>query len=223
MTPLAVIMIVLSVTGFYPHYLWNTGDTTRSVSVSTAGNYTVTVSSSMGCVGISDSLNLIIDTLDAQMVFTNRSVYTDFVCTTPGVVTVFWDFGDGSTSDAQSISYVYANPGVYPIILIVSDSFCSDTIYQNINILISQEDSVKTRRDQVWSADEKIFFSNQVAGDYRVQLFDLNGKRLNTVFSGYLTPQKHIFPVPAGLPAGLFIIRVESESEVISSKFLSGY
>ncbi len=41
----------LDVPGSYSTYLWNTGETTPNISVNTAGNYTVTVTSAFGCVG----------------------------------------------------------------------------------------------------------------------------------------------------------------------------
>ncbi len=39
---------------FAQKYLWSTGDTTKSITVSTAGNYTVTITNSYGCKSTSD-------------------------------------------------------------------------------------------------------------------------------------------------------------------------
>lgn len=41
-------------------YLWNTGATTRSISVSTAGKYAVEVTSISGCTGISDTVTVFV-------------------------------------------------------------------------------------------------------------------------------------------------------------------
>ncbi|MBL0342009.1 MAG: PKD domain-containing protein [Bacteroidetes bacterium] len=42
--------------GSYSSYLWNTGATTQTISVNTAGTFTVTVTNSNGCTGISASV-----------------------------------------------------------------------------------------------------------------------------------------------------------------------
>ena len=52
----------LNVPGVYATYLWNTGATTQNISVSTAGNYSVTVTSAFGCSG-SNSTSMVINPL----------------------------------------------------------------------------------------------------------------------------------------------------------------
>ncbi len=45
--------VTISVNGTYNSYLWSTGATTQSITVSTAGSYTVTVTNASGCSGTS--------------------------------------------------------------------------------------------------------------------------------------------------------------------------
>ncbi len=52
----------LTVPGSYSSYLWNTGASTSNISVSTAGNYAVTVTSAFGCIG-SASTTMVINPL----------------------------------------------------------------------------------------------------------------------------------------------------------------
>jgi hypothetical protein len=47
---------VLSASAGYSSYRWSTGDTTRSITVQTAGTYTVTIGTSSGCGGGIDSI-----------------------------------------------------------------------------------------------------------------------------------------------------------------------
>ncbi|MBL0342169.1 MAG: choice-of-anchor L domain-containing protein [Bacteroidetes bacterium] len=57
----------LNVPGAYASYLWNTGATTSNISVSTAGNYAVTVTSAFGCSG-SGSTSMIINQLPTPII-----------------------------------------------------------------------------------------------------------------------------------------------------------
>lgn len=50
-------------TGSYASYLWSTGETTQSISVSTAGTYTVTVTNGNGCEGTSGSITITVNPL----------------------------------------------------------------------------------------------------------------------------------------------------------------
>ncbi len=57
----------LNTPGSFATYLWSTGDVTPSISVSTAGNYTVTVSSAFGCIG-STSTAMVINPLPSPVI-----------------------------------------------------------------------------------------------------------------------------------------------------------
>ncbi len=55
--------------------------------------------------------------------------FTDLSSGVPGVVSWFWDFGDGSTSTDQNPSHYFASTGSYDITLIATNaSGCSDTL-----------------------------------------------------------------------------------------------
>jgi hypothetical protein len=57
-------MIVLSTQNKYLSYHWNTGDTTESITVSSAGQYWVAVIDSNGCDGQSDTVEAIVSEVD---------------------------------------------------------------------------------------------------------------------------------------------------------------
>ncbi len=46
----------------------------------------------------------------------------------------YWQFGDGTSSTSANPSHTYSSNGTYWLYLDVSDSFCSDSVYFNINI-----------------------------------------------------------------------------------------
>ena len=63
-----------------------------------------------------------------QVNFTDTSIYNRF-----GSFSFYWDFGDGDTSTLQDPPHIYANPGVYTVMHVVTDFVpCRDTVYHTI-------------------------------------------------------------------------------------------
>ncbi len=46
----------------------------------------------------------------------------------------FWDFGDGTLSNAQHPNYTYSSAGTYNVMLISNDSSCTDTTYKSVTV-----------------------------------------------------------------------------------------
>ena len=105
-------------------YLWNTGDTTASISVGMAGTYTVTVTDSKGCT---TSAAITMNTLDVRCGNNNDKVMIchnhNTICVASGAVQAHLNHGDylGSCNDAArqamnaangnaSVITVYPNP-----------------------------------------------------------------------------------------------------------------
>jgi gliding motility-associated-like protein len=114
-------------------YLWNTGDTTASISVNTGSNYSVTVTdvcnptNPTATILITVNPNpiaafsapVLVDCLPSSIEFTNNSV---------GIDASIWSFGDGSNSNETNPVNMYQFPGLYDISLTVFDTNgCSNT------------------------------------------------------------------------------------------------
>jgi hypothetical protein len=126
-------------------YLWNTGDTTQSITVNQTGSYAVTVTTVNGCAGVSDTVSTVVvpdvvlpqilgavygwfasgDTVNLSVL--NTAGYTLNWGITGGVITV----GQGS----DSISVVWgAADSTAAIWLVVSNGVCQDSVYLNVVI-----------------------------------------------------------------------------------------
>jgi hypothetical protein len=126
-------------------YLWNTGDTTQSITVNQTGSYAVTVTTVNGCVGVSDTVATTVvpdvvlpqilgavygwfaagDTVNLSVL--NTAGYTLNWGITGGVITV----GQGG----DSISVVWgAADSTAAIWLVVSNGVCQDSVYLNVVI-----------------------------------------------------------------------------------------
>ncbi len=127
--------VVLNAGTGFTSYLWNTGASTETITISTAGNYSVTVSNSTGCKG---SSSVVIDSCASVVVVGCGSPTAKFHVQSvdPGnTVTLIdnsliskpmsyvWNFGDGDTSHQKgSVVHTYANPGTYHVTLTIHDS-----------------------------------------------------------------------------------------------------
>ncbi len=117
------------------NYLWSTGQTTQTISVASAGNYTVIVTGIDGCT-ISFQSVLTLNPVPEAAFSANSACnlattfFTDH-STIPGgnSLNYNWDLGDGSFSSIQNPTHIYTAGGNYTATLIVSsDSGCTDTI-----------------------------------------------------------------------------------------------
>jgi hypothetical protein len=82
-------------TGSFASYLWSTGATTQSITVSTAGSYTVTVTNANGCVGTSAPINVTVNPLPTPTI-------------TAGGPTTFCNGGSVQLTSSAASSYLWS-------------------------------------------------------------------------------------------------------------------
>ncbi|HRP90971.1 MAG TPA: GEVED domain-containing protein [Edaphocola sp.] len=119
--------IVLDAQNAGSTYVWNTGATTQSIIVNQPGNYSVVVTTALGCVSTDDIdidwfNDATVDGFNFVPRFEINPKRVDFAPINPQDVTNYlWDFGDGVTSTAMEPSHIYANEGFYTVSLTVSN------------------------------------------------------------------------------------------------------
>lgn len=89
------------------NYLWNTGETTRAITVSKPGSYNVKVSGTNGCSGISQ--NVIVSATDVKVDAGADQIY----CSTPVQLTAAGTSTGGLDSKVNEVC-VYDVPGIFP-------------------------------------------------------------------------------------------------------------
>ncbi len=96
-------------------YLWNTGATTQSITVSTAGNYTVTVTDGNGCSGTSAPTNVVVNPRPTPTV-------------TAGGPTTFCQGGSVTLTSSVAASYLWSTGAVSQQITVSTSGSYSVTV-----------------------------------------------------------------------------------------------
>jgi len=156
-------------------FLWSTGDTTASISITNGGTYSVTVSTGCG----SDVSNVSVGSSNLNVSFTADTLTGAFplpVTFTNGSFSAnsfHWDFGDGSTSTANSPLHTYQSNGTYTVVLTGTDlQGCTDTA--QVTILIYDDTQITI---------PNVFTPN---GDGKNELFNIFTNKTSLGVSGQI-------------------------------------
>ena len=110
-------------------YLWSTGATTASINVNTAGNYSVTASTSNGCSG-SASVTVIQNQADNVTISGNT-----VICSGIGTTLTASSGADYLWSTGETTQYITANnPGVYSV-TVTNSNGCSSSTTQTVSLM----------------------------------------------------------------------------------------
>ena len=123
------------------NFLWNTGETTQTISVTNTDTYIVTVSDPNGCDGI-DSITVAVNPFPvanysvADVCLGQNSSFTNSSSVSTGSINNYkWSFDDGSNSILENPTHIYGNATTYNIkLLVTTNASCSDSITKTTNI-----------------------------------------------------------------------------------------
>ena len=205
-------------------YLWNTGDTTSSITVNSAGNYSVAVTDQNGCKG-SDEISLSLNPLpNPAFVFTdNGNKLIDFNATDT-LKFYLWQFGDGDTSTQDDPTHQYPAGNTYTVKLIVADSNgCVDSSEQSLDLtfvrLAGELDHVRVYPNpSTGTVYLKTGFNMESVVE--VSVFDAQGKLLSDI---RYTAGSGEFSEPLDLSTltpGTYMMRIRSGDRVSSFRII---
>jgi gliding motility-associated-like protein len=106
-------------------YSWNTGQTTASITATTAGVYTVTATNA--CGSVQSTYTLQVNTVTAGFTADSTNGYAAFTVnftstSSPNAISWSWDFGDNTTGTGTSPSHTYTSTGTFNAVLTVTDA-----------------------------------------------------------------------------------------------------
>ena len=165
-------------------YQWSTGATTASINVNTAGNYSVTASTSNGCSG-SASVN-VVQNQPVNVTITGNSVICNDIGTTLTATSgTGYQWSSGETTQSINVN----NPGSYSV-TVTNANGCSGSSFQTVTMM---ESVVITGNTNICEGETAIL-SVSGAGTYTWS----NGAHTSTITVG--TPGN--YTVTASLPNG---------------------
>lgn len=122
-------------------YLWSNGQTTQTITVTTAGSYSVVITDVNGCSGtVATTVNVHplpqADFTPNDACINQPINFLDISTVNGSTITGwFWDFGDGNVSQQQNPTHQYVNNGTHTITLIVTTSTgCTDTMTKSVTV-----------------------------------------------------------------------------------------
>ena len=73
-----------------------------------------------------------------------------FQNTSTGGMTCLWDFGDGSSSEGNQVSHVYAQPGAYVVTQTVSEGCLSETTMDTVEVIFTDVEEIEALEMKIY-------------------------------------------------------------------------
>jgi hypothetical protein len=154
----------------------------------------------------------------SDVYFTDQSSYPEYI------TGWHWEFGDGLNSDEQNPFHTYINPGIYPVILTITNinsgtsQFC-DTVITFSGI----PDQLESHQIAIsFQKPNDIIIENisKKNLDYILQVLDLGGKvvKEEKIFSHFSGTKQEFYL--NNVSNGFYIIHVSTSEEKISKKII---
>jgi len=208
-------------------YLWSTNANTSKITVSAAGTYSLKITDANGCFSY-DSVDVILLPLpDASFSYsiTNGKSAVQFNPTTTTHASYTWNFGDGTAKSAQtSPAHTYTLTGGYIVKLIVTGTNgCADSSTQTINVSTAINMPLNIVNElsvfpNPYNHEANLNFNLVKNAQVNIELFDLYGRKVNTLANAQMAEGKHQMQIATNNTAqAVYILRImiDGQSTVI--------
>jgi Secretion system C-terminal sorting domain/PKD domain len=213
-------------------YLWSTGATTQSISVTQDGTYSVAVTGPNNCVTkdtaavfIAAGQQFISNLLVSNTACVGDTVhYFDISEVLTGVDSYFWTFGDGATSLLRDPVHIYTNPGAYEVALTATSLECENvSVAKTIQIQSCKQSSpddifdlVKVYPNPTEDAFQVDISLNE-AKNLLVTLGDINGR----ILENRLLQDRSLYQIGfSGVAPGVYFVKIQGETQSVVVKVM---
>jgi len=198
-------------------YLWSNGETTQTIMITLAGNYSVTVDQGNGCTGISNVVSVGVNPV--PVVYLGDDIQVPAVQTVtldaanPGAI-FLWSTGETTQTINVTIT------GTYTVTVTAAGCSSSDQIVVTFILGIGEvltDLSVNVNPNP--SNGIFILEISHASGDISADIYNVAG---DLVYRKIITSTQHAteFDI-SGLPKGFYYLRLTDSRKVISRKILS--
>lgn len=201
-------------------YAWSNGATTQSITVTTAGNYFVTVTNDTTCMGTGASSSVAVTVTPQPVAGFSSSPNipsVTFTNTSTNATSYIWDFGDGDMSMSANPTHTYSTNGMYNVTLIAMNGNCSDTITMGVNINVGVNEVSNLAQVSLYpnpaNSIATLDMTLAEAGDVNVVMFDLQGKVIMSLANEMMSAGQHLLNIDTNqVPAGIYFVRVAADN-----------
>lgn len=202
-------------------YSWSTGATTQCIVVGTTGNYNVTVTNANTCngVGTSSNTSVTVNPLPTAGFTSNTSTQPNvsFTNSSTGATSYTWDFGDGSFSNLQNPSHIYATNGTYTVCLTATsasgcdDTYC-DVISLNVNVNeIEPITSINLYPNPI-NTEAVLEFNLTDHTQVSIAMFDLTGKVVFSINEKFNAGLNAVSIDIRDVPSGIYYTKIATDN-----------
>jgi hypothetical protein len=198
------------------HYLWSTGETTPTITVTQSDIYSLTVFDSVGCPHKDEIQVTILQppqpiyVIDPQLASVGDTITFQSLTSPPPALSM-WFFGDGYGSFSPITYHIYSQPDTYSVQLYLSNGLC-DTLVTDTVIIMP-----KTKIDPSASPVTLKLYPNPIRDHYfldspipiqTIELVNATGQLLYTWNPVPLHPTHYHLKLPSGIPEGPYLLRI---------------
>ena len=174
----------------YASYLWNTGDSSQTITINSSGSYQVRVSNGTGCWDW-DTQEVAIDSgvtagMNASAINIIAGDTVQFTDNSADATKYYWDFGDGSPGSIQpNPEHIYTSSGTFTVTYVVSNGICNDTTTETITASPFVSRDLKNEAGKLTlfpnPAQDRVIleFTSSFRGETEYTLLDLYGRNLH--------------------------------------------
>ncbi|RQO29948.1 hypothetical protein DBR32_13610 [Taibaiella sp. KBW10] len=217
------------------NYYWNTGATSRTITISNVGTYIAYVTSNQGCLTtdtVTITSNGSVPTIDAIITQPLSASSFKFSTLNPQNVTSFiWDFGDGSApvtilSSASSIgltTHVFPAGGNYKVKL-KTFSICGDIVDSTMISIIglgAKDIDKDAKLVQVYpNPNNGNILYVEAVGDVKIKdmvVYNALGQEVLTI-NKFDNTSKHKVTLPEYLASGVYNLRINTSKGLTTRK-----
>ncbi|RYD56624.1 MAG: T9SS type A sorting domain-containing protein [Sphingobacteriales bacterium] len=216
--------LVLNASNPGARYIWNTGDTTRTITINTntSGVYVVRVIAGPGCE-TTDTIALTVDpapTVVGVSYVRSGSTYQLSPSGAQHANRYLWIFGDGKTDTNRVITYNYSyRPG--SVKLVVFNGCGSDTAEADLTLSVSDIAGKKNAQLNVYPNPAQSFIMASIEGDVMLKEVHVINHLGQVVYrtQNEVNTKEHKIDI-SYLPNGHYIMRVLTvDNNVINKQF----
>lgn len=214
-------------------YDWSTGGTDSTLTMITAGDYSVVVTDENGCLLTADYTVTAAPTVaalfeaDNQVIdLVNGEATVEFSNSSINATTYEWDFGDGSAlNNEENPTHTYTEAGVYIVILNAWNDECASSyqiVIQVQEVITAIEETAFTEGIELYYQDEHLVVSFNLPTPTNLEIngYNLLGQRMLDPMIGKYAQEQIELQITHKVPVGIITIHNRDTGEAKSFKII---